>query len=187
MPISMYEASIPVFLRYLERLAGLVDTAESHVRVHKIEATELLTARLAPDMLPFEAQVRIVANFALRACFPLVGRDIPPYGEFEVSFAGLRECIARAVVLVSSLEPALFEGSESRTLESKAGNAVVSLPAPEFLFQYELPNFLFHLTAAYSILRSRGVAIGKADFDGFHSSASSMVTQREQRRASCRW
>ena len=88
---------------------------------------------------------------------------------------------------VSSLEPALFEGSESRTLESKAGNAVVSLPAPEFLFQYELPNFLFHLTAAYSILRSRGVAIGKADFDGFHSSASSMVTQREQRRASCRW
>lgn len=70
------------------------------------------------------------------------------------------------MVLVSSLEPALFEGSESRTLESKAGNAVVSLPAPEFLFQYELPNFLFHLTAAYSILRSR-VAIGKADFDGF--------------------
>ena len=109
MPISMYEASIPVFLRYLERLAGLVDAAESHVRVHKIEATELLTARLAPDMLPFEAQVRIVANFALRACFPLVGRDIPPYGEFEVSFAGLRECIARAVVLVSSLEPALFD------------------------------------------------------------------------------
>lgn len=169
MPIGLYEASIPVFLRYLERLAGLVDAAELHVRSHRIEAEELLNARLVPDMLLFETQVRIAANFALRACFPLAGRDIPPYGEFEVSFAGLRECIARAVDLVSSLESALFEGSESRILESKAGNAVVSLPAPEFLFQYALPNFFFHVTAAYSILRSRGVAIGKADFDGFHA------------------
>ena len=94
MPIGLYEASIPVFLRYLERLAGLVDAAESHARSHKIEVAELLTARLTPDMLPFETQVRIAANFALRASFPLVGRDVPPYGEFEVSFAGLRECIA---------------------------------------------------------------------------------------------
>ena len=169
MPVGLYEASIPVFLRYLERLAGLVDAAESHVRSHRIEAEELLSARLAPDMLPFETQVRIAANFALRACFPLAGQDVPPYGEFEVSFAGLRACIARAAHQVSSLEPALFEGSESRILESKAGDARVTLPAAEFLFQYALPNFFFHLTAAYSILRSRGVAIGKADFDGFHS------------------
>ncbi len=169
MPVGLYEASIPVFLRYLERLAGLVDVAESHVRSHRIEAEELLTARLAPDMLPFETQVRIAANFTLRTSFPLVGRDVPPYGEFEVSFAGLRECITRATDLVSSLEPALFEGSESRILESKAGNALLTVPAPEFLFQYALPNFFFHLTTAYSILRSRGVAIGKADFDGFHS------------------
>ena len=168
-PIGLYDASIPVSLRYLERLSGLIDAAESHVRSREMDAAELLTARLALDMLPFETQVRIAANFALRACFPLAGRDIPPYGEFEVSFAGLRECIARAASLLRSLEPALFEGSDSRTLESKAGNAMVSLPAPEFLFQYALPNFFFHLTAAYSILRSRSVAIGKADFDGFHS------------------
>jgi hypothetical protein len=167
----LYEASIPVFLRYLDRLAGLVDAAELHVCSHRIEAEELLIARLAPDMLPFEAQVRIAANFALRASFPLAGLDVPPYGEFEVSFAGLRECIARAVNLLSSLESALFEGSESRTLESNAGNTVVSLPAPEFLFQYALPNFFFHLTTAYAILRNRGVAIGKADFDGLHSYA----------------
>ena len=167
-PIGLYDASIPVFLRYLERLAGLVDAAESHVRSREMDAAELLTARLALDMLPFETQVRIAANFALRACFPLAGRDIPPYGELEVSFAGLRECIARAVDLVSSLEPELCEGSESRTLDSKAGNAVVSLPVPEFLFQYALPNFFFYVTAAYSLLRSRGVAIGKTDFDGYH-------------------
>ena len=169
MPIDLYEASIPVFQRYLERLSGLVDAAESHVRAHKIEAAELLNARLAPDMLPFETQVRIAANFALRAAFPLAGRDVPAYGEFDVSFAGLRDCIARAVKLVGSLERAQFEDSESRVLESKAGNAVVSLPAAEFLFQYALPNFFFHLTAAYLILRSRSVAIGKADFDGFHA------------------
>ena len=169
MPVGLYEAFIPVFLHYLERLAGLVDAADSHVRSRRIKTEELLTAQLAPDMLPFETQVRIAANFALRACFPLAGRDVPPYGEFEVSFDGLRECITRARNLVSSLEPALFEASESRILESKAGNAEVSLPATEFLFQYTLPNFFFHLTTAYLILRSRGVAIGKADFDGFHS------------------
>lgn len=169
MPVGLYEASIPVFLRYLERLSRLVDAAESHVRSREMDADELLNARLAPDMLPFETQVRIAAHFALRTCFPLAGQGIPPYGEFDVSFAGLRGCIARTVKLVSSLDPAHCENCESRILESKAGDAVVSLKAPEFLFQYALPNFFFHLTAAYSILRSRGVAIGKEDFDGFHS------------------
>ncbi|MFT3850653.1 MAG: DUF1993 domain-containing protein [Propionivibrio sp.] len=166
---GLYEASAPVFLRYLDRLAAWVDIADAHARAHDVAPGELLNARLAPDMLPFEAQVRIAANFALRAAFPLAGRDIPPYGEFDASFDGLRQCIARVVKLVGSLEPAHFAGSESRILESRAGNALVSLRAPEFLYQYALPNFFFHLTTAYAILRSRGVAIGKEDFDGFHS------------------
>lgn len=169
MSITLYDASIPVFRRYLGRLAGLVDQAETHARRHGIDAAELLNARLAPDMLPFETQVRIAANFALRASYPLASRDVPPYGEFAISFDGLRRCIVRALGLIDALALSEFDGGATRLLESCAGNALVTLQAPEFLFQYALPNFFFHLTTAYAILRSRGVPIGKADYDGFHS------------------
>ena len=164
----MYQASLPVFLRYLDRLSELVNIAEAHVQEQRLEASSLLDARLAPDMLPFEVQVQIAANFALRACFPLAGEDIPPYGDFPATFDGLRARIARVVGLLKSLRPEQCEGSEKRIIESKAGNAIVVLPVPEFLLQYALPNFFFHVTTAYAILRSRGVVIGKAQFDGFH-------------------
>ena len=173
MPISLYESSIPVFLRYLDRLRGLVDKAEIHVQSAGLDVSEIMSARLAPDMLPFETQVRIAANFALRASFPLARLEVPPYGEFPATFAGLRACIARAVALLGSLEATQFEdnseGGTSCILESQAGNALVGLPAPEFLLHYALPNFFFHLTMAYAIMRAQGVAIGKADFDGFHA------------------
>ncbi len=169
MPVGLHEASVPVFLRYLERLLALINAADAHASARGCGAQELLQARLAPDMLPFAAQVQVAANFALRACFPLAGRAIPPDGEFPVTFDGLRSAIARVAALLTSLEPAAFEGGESRVIDSKAGNAVVSLAAPAFLFQYALPNFFFHVAAAYAILRNRGLAIGKEQFDGFHS------------------
>jgi hypothetical protein len=156
-------------VRYLERLRALVDAADRYAAQRSILEDELLHARLAPDMLPFEKQVAIAAQFALRACFPLAGAVVPPYGEFPVSFDGLRARIDRATRLLRSLEPAQFDSAATRVLESKAGNAIVSLKAPEFLFQYALPNFFFHLTTAYAILRQRGVPLGKQDYDGFHS------------------
>lgn len=165
----MYQDSLPVFLRYLDRLSELVDVAEAHVQSQRLEPSSLLDARLAPDMLPFEVQVQIAANFALRACFPLAGEDIPPYGDFPATFEGLRARITRVLGLLKSLRPEQFERSEERVIESKAGNAILALPAPEFLLQYALPNFFFHVTTAYAILRSRGVIIGKAQFDGYHS------------------
>jgi uncharacterized protein len=169
MPAHLYQASVPVFMHYLERLEGLVNSAESYAICHSINASDLLAARLAPDMLPFELQVRIAANFALRACFPLVGQDVPPFGEFPATFQGLQAAITRIKALVSSLQPTQFNGAESRLVQDRAGQAIVSLPAAEFLLQYALPNFFFHMVAAYTILRSRGVVLGKNDFDGFHS------------------
>lgn len=169
MSAYLHEASVPVFLRYLERLAGLVGIAESHAEVCGLEFSEVLGARLAPDMLPFETQVQIAVNFVLRACFPLAGQAVPPYGEFPATFEGLRSRISRAVSLVRQLGPAQFEGAESRMVRDDAGQAVVCLPAPQFLFQYALPNFFFHVTAAYAILRSQGAVLGKEHFDGFHS------------------
>jgi hypothetical protein len=166
---ALYQASVPVFLRFLERLSGLLDIAQSHAGAQGLPAPRILGARLAPDMLPFEAQVQIASNFALRACLPLAGQAVPPYGEFPATFDGLRARIARAVAVVGGLAPEHFAGAESRIVEDTAGQATVRLPAAAFLHQYAMPNFFFHLTAAYAILRAQGVALGKAHFDGFHA------------------
>ena len=169
MPLSLYDASVPVFLRYLERLGGMLDATEHFAKVHERSTAELLAARLAPDMLPLATQVVIAVNFTLRAAFPLVGEAVPPPRAFSGTIEGLRAQIAHASTLLRSLQPDRFLGAETRTLESQAGNAIVRLPAPEFLFQYALPNFFFHLTAVYAILRSQGMPLGKEDFDGFHA------------------
>lgn len=166
---AWFDASVPVFRRYLGRLRAWLDIAESHQRARGESMAALLQARLASDMLPFEAQAAIAANFALRACFPLAGQAIPAYGEFAADADGLRARIDRVLGLLDELPPALFEDAAGRTLESRAGEAEVVLPAPAFMAQYAMPNFFFHLATAYALLRSRGVPLGKADFDGFHA------------------
>lgn len=169
MSISLYDASIPVFLRYLDRLDDLVEAAEAHANGQPIDLSHLLRASIAPDMLPFETQVAIACNFALRACFPLVGKPIPPYGEFPATAKGLHQRIAYVAGLLRTIHADEFEGREAAVLESQAGQVLVALQAPAFQLQYALPNFFFHVTAAYAILRGQGVAIGKEHFDGFHS------------------
>lgn len=157
MTYPLYAACVPVLERYLERLAGIVARA----------GDEALAARLAPDMLPFAVQAEIAANFALRAAYPLAGRAAPPYGEFPATQAGLQARIARAREMLAQLRPEEFVASDT-LLSDRAGEALVTLPAQAFLSEYALPNFFFHLTSAYSILRNRGVALGKRDFDGLH-------------------
>ncbi|MBT9503785.1 MAG: DUF1993 domain-containing protein [Burkholderiaceae bacterium] len=173
MSFDLHTASVPVFQRYLERLDGLVLTAQRHTQSHKLAAHELLGARLASDMAPFSGQVEMAAHFALRACFPLAGRPVPAHGEFASDFEGLRGRIAQALALLAELSPADFDLAPGRRLESQAGSARVSLPAAEFLTLYALPNFFFHLGSAYAVLRSLGLPLGKQDFDGFHHYPSS--------------
>ena len=168
MSLNLYSASVPVFLRYLDRLTGLLDAAQAHGDRQGQPADALLCARLAPDMADFAAQVMMAAGFALRACFPLAGQAVPPDGGFAPTLDGLRQRIAAVKGLIGALQPHQFQGGNARLLQSKAGLQQVSLPAELFLLQYALPNFFFHLSVAYSILRSRGVRVGKADFDGFH-------------------
>jgi hypothetical protein len=165
----IYAASVPVFLRYLERLAGLVQTAQAHADARGIGAEELLGARLAPDMMPLAGQVQTAAGFALRASFPLAGRPVPADGGFAADFDGLLARIAHSAALLEGLPPAHFDAAASRIIEERAGEARLSLPAPEFLYQYALPNFFFHVGMVYAILRHRGVAVGKQHFDGFHA------------------
>ena len=155
-----YIASVPVFQHYLTRLQVLLDVAEA------AGDPSLLDARLAPDMLPFRTQVEVAANFVLRTSFPLAGLPVPPFGDFPASFAGLRERLAHVGTLISALEPARFVTEPP--IEDAAGQARLKLPPDEFLHQYALPNFFFHLGAAYNILRHRGLPVGKATFDGYH-------------------
>lgn len=169
MPTSLYDASVLVFLRYLERLLGLADSAEAFARACGRNPAELLSALPAPDMLPFERQVVIATNFTLRASFPLAGELIPTDSEFPATFPGLHARVDRAARLLRALDAFRFVGAETRVLESHAGDALIRLPAPEFLFQYALPNFFFHVTAAYTALRNQGVPLGKKAFDGYHS------------------
>jgi hypothetical protein len=169
MTSHFYDATVPVFVRYLERVSGLVSAAEAHAQACGGNLQELLDARLAPGMLPFHAQVEIAANFSLRTCFPLVGQETPPYGTFPSTSDGLRARLARASAMVIALLPEQFEGAEQRVIRDLAGQAELRLPAAAFLFQYALPNFFFHVSAAYAILRGRGVSLGKEQFDGFHS------------------
>jgi uncharacterized protein len=163
---ALHQASVVVFRRYLARLKVLLASAQAHVGADG--STVLLDARLAPDMLPFHVQVEIVSNFALRASFPLAGEAVPDYGTFPSNFDGLHARIVRNLKLLDTLAPDSFANASTRVISDRAGDADVSLPADEFLFQYALPNFFFHFTTVYAILRSHGVGVGKGDFDGFH-------------------
>ncbi len=166
--VDLYATSVLVFQRYLTRLAALLDRAERHCDADPAQCDALLEARLAPDMLPLRVQMEVVSNFALRAAFPLAGLAVPDYGVFPGDFAGLRARLARTQRLLEALTPESFSGAETRSVSDRAGEADLTLPAPKFLFEYAIPNFFFHLSMAYAILRSRGVDVGKADFDGYH-------------------
>lgn len=157
----LYTASVPVFRRYLGQLGEWLTRAEMH-------GDEVLTARLAPDMLPLEKQVAIAAHFTLRAAYPLAGLTVPPFGDAPATWSGLRERLARVVTLLDVLTPSEFDAAATRTITSDAGEATLQLDGATFLHQFALPNFFFHLAAAYAILRQQGVPLGKADFDGFH-------------------
>jgi hypothetical protein len=167
--VSMYTASVPVFSRYLGQLAKLLELAEAHVATNQLDPQSVLQARLSPTMLPFAVQVEVAANFAIRACAPLAGQDLPPFTEHRESFASLKNYVASTIGYLSELTPGQMEGSDGRKCTSQAGLATVTLDGREFLMQYALPNFFFHATTAFAILRHIGMDIGKADFDGFHT------------------
>jgi uncharacterized protein len=166
--ISLYDISVPVFDRYLGRLDALVLITAAHVADYDLPQAELLRSRLAPDMLPFETQIRIAARFPMRALQPLVpclpDLDFPE----AISFADLRTDIAAVVMALSKLAPTDLEGREAEIVTDRAGLADIALSAARFITEYALPNMFFHHATAYAIARWEGVKLGKADFDGWH-------------------
>jgi uncharacterized protein len=164
--ISLYQAAVPPCLQMLGSLAGLLTKAAAHAEAHAIAPDTLLQARLAPDMFPLVRQVQIAADFGRTIGARLTGLPHVSVPDEETSFAELQARIATTVAFLQGLEPAAFEGAETREIVLKFKTREMRMTGLVYLQQFALPNLYFHATAAYAILRQNGVALGKRDFIG---------------------
>ena len=166
MKISMYQVSVPVFIRMLNNLAAVLDKGAAYAEARKIEPSVLINARLYPDMLPLVKQVQIASDNAKGAVARLAGVEVPKYEDTEETIADLRARLSRTVDFVESIKPAQIDGSEDKDIHLKLGTREVTFKGMQYLLGFALPNFYFHVVTAYDILRHNGVEVGKRDFIG---------------------
>lgn len=166
MALSMSQASVPVVAQMLNALSALLDKAAEHGRTAGIDPTELTTARLASDMLPFARQVQLASDHAKGIAARLSGRENPKYEDTEATFEELKARLAKTLAFVKSVPASEIDGSEQREVTLTVAGQPRSFTGERYLLHYALPNFFFHVTTAYAILRHKGVAIGKRDFMG---------------------
>jgi hypothetical protein len=166
MALSMYQASVPVFRRMLTALADILDKAEAYAAERKIDAAVLLQMRLFADMLPLVRQVQIASDHAKGAPARLAGVDVPSYEDKEATIPELKARIAKTLAFIEGFTPAQIDGSEGRPITIKLRSGEMSFTGQAYLLHFALPNFFFHVTTAYDILRHAGVPLGKRDFMG---------------------
>jgi len=164
MSLSLYDAAIPGYLRMLRNLAAMLDKAQAHAAAQGLELSTLAEARLAPDMYPLARQVQMASDAAKGGAARLAGAEPPSFPDTETTFPELRDRIAKTIAFVESIRREQLDGAEDRTIELKFPNRTMTFTGPDFLFQFSLPNFLFHVVTAYGVLRSQGVPLGKMDF-----------------------
>jgi hypothetical protein len=162
----MYSASVPVFTRLLKNLDGFLDKAVVYADAKKIEYNTLLTARLAPDMLPLIKQVQIATDNAKGCVARLASVDIPKYEDNEASFADLKARIAKTVAFLESIKPEQINGTEDKDIVLNFGPVKFEFKGLQYLLHFANFNVFFHVTTAYGILRNNGVDLGKKDFIG---------------------
>ena len=160
MAYSLYDAVIPPAIHMLGGLSSILAKGEEHGGIDPNES------RLAPDMLPLKAQVYIATDTAKGAGARLAGIEIPKYDDIEVTFADLRARVAKTIAFLKSLDSAAFEGAESKQIVLKFPNSTMEFTGADYVGKFVLPNLHFHITAAYAILRNRGVNLGKRDYLG---------------------
>ncbi len=166
MTISMYQASVPVYLQYLNAISAVLDKGAAFAESKKIDPAVLLQTRLYPDMHPLVKQVQIFTDQATRGVSRLAGVEPPPFHDTEASFADLKARIAKAIAHVQSFTPEQIDGSEGRDIVMKTPRGDLTFKGLQYLLGFSLPNFFFHATATYAILRHVGVEVGKMDFMG---------------------
>lgn len=162
----MYDHIIPPFTRSLKALDAILTKAEAHCAARKIDPAVMLSMRLFPDMLPFTRQILIACDHAKGASARLAGAEVPSFPDTEVTFADLHARIAKTLDFMGGFKADDYAGAAERTITVKAGARELTFPAPVYLSSYAVPNFYFHMTTAYAILRSNGVELGKVDFLG---------------------
>ena len=165
MTISMHSASVPVFQRQLGAVLSWLDKAEAHAAARKFDTANYLQLRLAPDMLPLVSQIRIASDAAKGCVARLAGQEPPKFEDNEASFAELRERVQKTLAYMASVPAAAFEGSDGRNITIPMRNRdPLQFTGEVFLRHWALPNFFFHVTMAYALLRHAGVELGKGDF-----------------------
>ena len=166
MALSMYQVTIPVFIRVLNNLSAILDKGAAHAEAKKIEPSVFVNARLAPDMFPLARQIQIATDAVKGCAARLAGVDIPSFADTETSFPELQERIAKTVAFLNGITEAQLEGSESKTVTLKVRGSDMEIQGLPYLTGFVLPNLFFHVTTAYGILRHNGVDLGKMDYLG---------------------
>jgi hypothetical protein len=166
MAISMYQASAPRFANTLGNLSAVLDKAQAHAEAKGIDPLVLTACRIYPDMFPLSRQVQIATDTAKGALARLAGVEVPAYEDSERSIAELKARIAKTVAFLESFRPEQIDGSEDKALAIKLGKNEVNWKGMQYLLGFALPNFYFHVTTAYCILRHNGVELGKRDYIG---------------------
>lgn len=167
MTISMYSASVPVFVRMLGNLSACIDKAEAHAAARSFDSAVLAASRLAPDMLPFARQVQIACDAAKFGAARLSGEAAPSHEDRETTLAELKERIDKTVAWLHTVAADRIDGSEEREVQVPMRNRdPLRLQGQAYLTDFVLPNFYFHISIAYALLRHNGVDLGKADYLG---------------------
>ena len=166
MPISLYNASIPVLVKSLGNLEAILDKAIAHAAARKIDDAALVEARLFPDMFTFARQIRVATDMAKGAGARLAGVDIPKFEDNEKTLLELKARLRKAIDFLNTLTPAQIDGGEDKAITLTAGKNTFNFKGLDYVQVWVLPNFYFHVTTAYNLLRHGGVEIGKMDFLG---------------------
>ena len=167
MTISMYKTSVPIFVQFLTSLSAVLDKAAAYAEAKKVDPAVLLNTRLAPDMFPLARQVRAATDHAINACARLAGAEMPGLANSEASIPELKARIAKTIDFLKGLKPGEIDGTEEKSIKiTFPSGATREFTGQTLLLTNSLPNFFFHCTTAYDILRHCGIELGKRDFMG---------------------
>jgi hypothetical protein len=166
MSISMYDFSIPILTRGLTNLSAILDKAAAHAAAKKFDPVVLAQTRLFPDMFPLVRQVQVACDTAKGAAARLAGIEVPKHEDTEVTFADLKARIAKTTDFLKTVGAAQLKDAESRSIEIKFPNGSWKFTGLAYLNDFVLPNFYFHFSMVYALLRKNGIDVGKMDFLG---------------------
>jgi hypothetical protein len=166
MSISMYDVSIPIFTLSLTNLSAILDKAASHEQSKKVDPKVIPQARLIVDMLPLSAQIQIACDTAKGAAARLAGVEVPKHEDTEATLAELKARVAKTLDFIKTIKPEQLQGAETREIVLKFPQTTLKFTGINYLTNFVLPNFFFHVTTAYALLRKNGVDLGKRDFLG---------------------